>query len=173
MSTISLTINIGTLSTDVCLWNQNGEFISSSSFLPAGWELVDAVVEYLKTDRKLLIARPSAVRIIIELGRVIPPIEIKQCDIKGRSLATGMPASEIVTSQEIFDLLSPFIREILVKIAYRIKAEQALLDAEDQIDNIIKVIGDFRYLDGLPYALGMLLREGLLPDAQIDVIRGW
>jgi rod shape-determining protein MreB len=99
-----------------------GGLVLNRSLRIAGDELTEAVINFARTKYSLLLGDATAEAVKIAVGSAYPLKEEKEGKplttvVRGRSLETGLPKSQKVTSVELREALAPVIRQILNEIA--------------------------------------------------------
>jgi rod shape-determining protein MreB len=98
-----------------------GGLVLNRSLRIAGDELTEAVVNFARLKYNLLLGDATAEEVKISVGSAFPlkcekegkPLAIV---VRGRSLETGLPKSQKITSPELREALSPVVRQILNEI---------------------------------------------------------
>src|SRR5688572_32201824 len=100
INSVQLIVALNTRATELRI--RNGSVIHYwMSTTPAGVELNEAVLEYLKTAHNLLIGRLSAEKIILLLGSAHPPTNMLTMDVRGRHQLSRMPHAVTLTNAEV------------------------------------------------------------------------
>jgi rod shape-determining protein MreB len=90
-----------------------------------GIDLIIAIMEYLKTQQKLLVGRHTAERVIMNIGSALPLDPELTMMVKGRSLVTGLPAqlemSSVQVREAIHNPLTSFVGNLPHTISDRRK----------------------------------------------------
>ncbi|MBI2601005.1 rod shape-determining protein [Candidatus Daviesbacteria bacterium] len=118
----TMVVDIGGGTTEIAVISLGGMVINRSLRI-AGDELDQDIVNYMRTRYGLLIGEKTAEEIKIELGSAHPDFgkekdkkEVLATIVRGRDLATGLPKSIKITSDEIREALSPTIYEMIQAI---------------------------------------------------------
>ena len=111
----SMVIDIGGGVTDIAVISMNG-IVASSSIKIAGDQFDEAIVRYASKKFTLIIGEKTAEYVKKEIGCVQERPEILTCEIKGRSLVSGLPQSMLISSSEIMEALSEPVNAIIEKI---------------------------------------------------------
>jgi rod shape-determining protein MreB len=81
-----------------------------------GYEMDEAITQYIRAAHKLAIGSRTAEQIKIAIGSATPlPVE-ETFDVKGRHLLTGLPTAVTLSSEEVRAAIMPPLREILQAI---------------------------------------------------------
>jgi rod shape-determining protein MreB len=99
-----------------------GGLVLNRSLRVAGDELTEAVVNFARLKYNLLLGEATAEEIKLAIGSAYPlktekngkPLSVV---VRGRSLETGLPKSQKLTSPELREALAPVVRQILNEIA--------------------------------------------------------
>ncbi len=105
-------LNIGGGTTELAVISLGG-IVSWSSVRIGGNKLDQAIVEYIKKKHSLAIGERTAELIKISIGSAIKQANEEKINIKGRDLATGLPKTIEVSSNEITEALNEQLREIV------------------------------------------------------------
>ncbi len=96
----SMVVDIGGGTVDVAVLSLGGIVVSAS--LKAGGDRFDeAIIRYMKKEHNLAVGERSAEEIKISIGTVDPEAPVRQTDVRGRDLVTGLPRTVTISSQEI------------------------------------------------------------------------
>ena len=90
-----------------------GGIVLSNSIRIAGDELNEDIINYVKRELNLAIGETTAENIKKELGCALPLMSQMSMKIKGRDLATGLPATEIITSGQVEEAIKDSIAQIV------------------------------------------------------------
>jgi actin-like ATPase involved in cell morphogenesis len=163
-----ITITIGTLAVDITETNQT-IFMGASTFTPSGWELLEAMMDYLKTSRGFLVARLTAHQAILEAGSALPTDEHRSITLQGRNMENGLPSTFEVTTQEIQEVIGGLLDTIVVNTARKLMLYTLSLSPGTTLNNTITLCGDFRGVRGLAARLEHELRANIMPDATVVI----
>lgn len=108
----TMIVDIGGGTTEIAVISLGGAVIIRSLRV-AGDELDEDIINYMKMRYGLLIGEKTAENIKLELGSAIPLKEEKEAVVRGRDLATGLPKSIKISSQEIREALSGTVNQII------------------------------------------------------------
>ncbi len=134
-------IDIGGGSTDIAILSLD-EIISSKSIRVASNKFDEDIVKYVKKEFNLLIGDKTAEEIKIELGTAmeVPENENEISTIKGRDIATGIPKTIEITSNQVYEAIKDSINEIVAALKEVLEKCPPELSA-DIIDNGIILTG--------------------------------
>jgi len=96
----NMVVDIGGGTTEVAVISLGG-IVSSQSIRIGGDELDEAIISYIRKEHSLALGERSAEEIKIALGSAYPLEEELHAEIRGRDLASGLPATVAVSSGEI------------------------------------------------------------------------
>ncbi len=126
--------------------------IAGSLYLPASHDLEAKVIEYLKTERKLLIGERTAEHMLRDIGSVFfSPEEEQTRNVRGRTLIDGLPAEIVISSAEvrqvIWSTVDSYVRYITLRLEMAFPEEMKAM-TPDRI--VLKgVFGRLKGLDRL------------------------
>jgi len=147
----SMVLDIGGGTTDVAILSL-GEIVTSASLKIAGDKLDRDIIKYLKESYKLLIGERTAELIKSTIGIAYPQDEIKELEISGRDLVTGLPHRITIKSDETELAMRDSLQDIVR--ACRAVLEQAPPElSSDIIDRGIVLTGGGALLKGLDQLL--------------------
>jgi rod shape-determining protein MreB len=111
----NMIVNIGGGTTEIAVISMNG-IVAFNSARVAGDKLNEAIINYIRKEKGLLIGDQMAERTKLTVGSAVKVEEPLEVEIKGRDGATGMPRSMIINSNDIVDALTPVLKQILSSI---------------------------------------------------------
>jgi rod shape-determining protein MreB len=149
----NMVVDIGGGTTEVAVISLAG-IVYSKSVRVAGDKMDEAILQYLKRKYNLLIGVSMAEKIKITVGNAFPDDHVETMEVRGRDLATGIPKTIPVDSDEIRQAISEQIETIVETV--RIALEQTPPElAADIVDSGIVLAGGGALLKNLD----LLLRE--------------
>ncbi len=111
--TCNMVIDIGGGTTDVAVISLGG-IVYSKSIKVAGDKMNTAIIQYIRRKYNLLLGERTAESIKMTLGNVCPSLKNPETmAIKGRNLKTGIPATLLITEENIRQAISEQIDLIL------------------------------------------------------------
>lgn len=151
----SMIVDIGGGTTDVAVLSLQG-VVTYETLRIAGDELTMAIVSYIKEQCGLLVGEQTAEKIKIAIGSVVP-MELlgqdeMQMEIRGRNLATSLPARTSINSIQVREALMPVVRQIAASIKRTLERTPPEI-AADLVDQGIMLAGGGASLRGLDYYL--------------------
>lgn len=111
----TMVVDIGGGVTDIAVISMNG-IVASSSIKIAGNSFDDAIVRYVRKKFAIIIGEKTAEFVKKDIGCVAERPESLNCEIKGRSLVSGLPQSMLVSSAEIMEALTEPVNTIIEEI---------------------------------------------------------
>lgn len=114
-STANMIVNMGGGTSEIAVLSMNG-IVSSHSERVAGDSLNDAIQEYVKKKRGLLIGEKAAESIKINIGSAIKLSDPMEMQVNGLNLKSGLPDSITISSDEIAEIVKPILNKILRSI---------------------------------------------------------
>ena len=96
----NIIVDIGGGTTEVAVISLGG-IVVSNSIRVAGDELDEDLVNYIKRERNLAIGDTTAELIKKEIGCAMPLVTEAKMEVRGRDLATGLPETIEINSQEV------------------------------------------------------------------------
>jgi rod shape-determining protein MreB len=108
----NMIVDIGGGTTDVAVISLAG-IVYSRSVRVAGNTMDEAIAQYVKRERSLLIGERTAERVKIELGSAAPLDEPREMEVKGRHTQQGRPATITLRDSEVREALSEPVRQIV------------------------------------------------------------
>jgi rod shape-determining protein MreB len=157
----TLVVDVGGGSTEVSVLSLSG-VVSCRTVDGGGEGMDDAIIDWLQRERRLLVGRPSAERLKIELGTASldssSAFGLRNSDpratatIKGRCLRRGVPRAEVVTAAQVYEALAPHVDAIADAVREAIEEAPPELGS-DIVDHGVVLTGGGAWLDGLDRAL--------------------
>jgi len=120
------------------------DVIGGMKFSPAGVELIEAFMEYLKSQRSFVTSRLACGEAILLIGTSSEKLSMR---LHGRNLKKdGMPQAIEVTNEEIQTAVSPFMAQWVQMITGQVRAELSLRKPLESPK--IFLDGEFKALNG-------------------------
>ena len=111
-ATGSMVVDIGGGTTEVGVISLGG-VVYANSVRVGGDRMDDAIINYIRRNYGMLIGEATAERIKKQMGSAFPGAEVLEMEVKGRSLAEGVPRSFNVSSNEILEALTEPLNAIV------------------------------------------------------------
>ena len=108
----NMILDIGAGITEIAVISMGGIVISDSIKL-AGDEIDEYIIEYIKRAHGLVIGKRTAEEIKLELGCAMPVKNVKQKEIRGRDLISGLPENRIINSEDVERAMRPAVGKII------------------------------------------------------------
>ncbi|HQT30420.1 MAG TPA: rod shape-determining protein [Thiobacillus sp.] len=117
-ATGSMVVDIGGGTTEVGVISLGG-VVYANSVRVGGDRMDEAIISYIRRNYGMLIGEATAESIKKKMGSAFPGAEVLEMEVKGRSLAEGVPRSFNVSSNEILEALTEPLNAIVsaVKMA--------------------------------------------------------
>ncbi|MBX9704875.1 MAG: rod shape-determining protein, partial [Gammaproteobacteria bacterium] len=100
----SMVVDIGGGTAEVAIISLSG-IVYSQSVRMGGDRFDEAIVNYIRRNYGVLIGETTAERIKHEIGTAYPDSKVREIEIRGRSLAEGIPKTFIMNSNEVLEAL--------------------------------------------------------------------
>jgi len=108
----NMIIDIGGGTSEVAIISLGG-VVAWDSVRVAGDKLDKAISDYIKKKHNLAIGERTAEDIKIKIGSALPQKEKASMEIKGRDLINGLPKNITITSNEVTEAMSDYLKEII------------------------------------------------------------
>ena len=108
----SMIVDIGGGTTEVAVISLGGIVVSNSLRI-AGDELDEDIINYVKREMNLAIGEETAEQIKKEIGCATPLMTQMTMKIKGRDLNSGLPRTDIITSDQVEQAMQESINKIV------------------------------------------------------------
>lgn len=167
-----MVVDMGAGVTDIAVL-ASGQVIEASSVCYGGDYFDDAIIRYLRKKHNLLIGERSAEELKITLGTAIPPLTPLSEDVTGRDLLSGLPKTQAITSDEVYEAVKDAVADLIESIQKVIERTPPQL-ASDIFEDGIVLTGGAASLAGLPEAIYNELHIpcGVADDPQTSVVLG-
>ncbi len=136
----NLVIDIGGGTADIAVISLSGVVVSASIKV-AGDRFDEAAIKYMRREHGLLIGEQTAEEMKIAIGCVFPTEEEMSMKVTGRSLTTGLPQSDVVTSTEMMDAFEEPVEQILEAVQQVLERTPPELAADIASNGIIMTGG--------------------------------
>ena len=154
----SMIVDIGGGTCEVAIISLAGIVHSYSARQAGGDAMDDCIQKYVQRVYSLLIGERMAEFIKIEIGSAYPMAEEKTLEIKGRDIASGLPKTLTITSEEVREALKEPVSQIVDAVRSTLdKCEPEL--AADLVDRGLVLSGGSSQLRGVDKLLAA--RTGL------------
>lgn len=162
----SMIVDIGGGTTDIAVISLGGAVVKKSIKV-AGDNFDEAIMRFIRKKYSMLIGERTAENIKIGIGTAFKREVPVEMEAKGRNLATGLPKSIMLTSEEILEALREPINEVVEAVHAVLEITPPEL-AADVAERGIVITGG----GGLIYGLDKLITErtGIQADIAQDAI---
>ncbi len=143
----SMVVDIGGGTTDIAVISLSG-IVFSQSVSVAGNALDEAIIQHLKRNYNFMIGEHTAERIKIEIGSASKLESPLAVEVKGRSLAQGVPGALTISDEEIREAISDCVDRIMIAIREALENTPPELSG-DICDRGIVLTGGGAYLRNL------------------------
>ena len=143
----SMVVDIGGGTTEAAILALGG-LVASTSLRVAGDALDLAIVDHVRSEFALLIGERTAEELKIAVGSAFPVADVRNAEIRGRDIATGLPRNVTVSADELRRAMDPPINRIVA--AVRATLDRCPPDlAGDLVTRGIELTGGGALLRGL------------------------
>jgi rod shape-determining protein MreB len=108
----SMVVDIGGGTTEVAIISLGG-IVTCQSVRTAGDEMDEAIIQYVKRTKNLLIGERTAEQVKMEIGSALPFNIKERVSIRGRDLLSGLPSTLEISSDEVTEALAETIKKIV------------------------------------------------------------
>lgn len=156
----NMVIDIGGGTTDIAVLSM-GEIVTSKSLQWAGDKMDQAVVNYIKNSKNLLVGQHTAEQIKIQIGTAFEAEDDKTITVRGRDVVDGLPKQTTVTAPEIQKALEDGLMSIVAATKEVLEQTPPELSA-DIIDRGIMLTGGGALLANLDKLITYYLQVPVL-----------
>ncbi len=128
-ATGSMVVDIGGGTTEVGVISLGG-VVYANSVRVGGDRMDDAIINYIRRNYGMLIGEATAEKIKKKMGSAFPGAEVLEMEVKGRSLAEGVPRSFNVSSNEILEALTDPLNAIVSAVKQALEQTPPELGAD-------------------------------------------
>ena len=143
----SMIVDIGAGTTEVAVVSM-GSMVVSKSLRVAGNAMDEAIVGYIKQRKNMLIGERMAEDIKLDLASAMPPKDSQKALARGRDLATGLPQTMEIDSDQVYEALHEILAEIRGAISWVLERTPPELGS-DVMRTGIHLTGGIAQLPGL------------------------
>ena len=143
----NMVIDVGGGTADIAVLSL-GEIVTSASIKIAGNRFDQEIVDYIKTNYKLLIGDRTAEEINISVATVYPEGREEELQVRGRDLVSGLPRTITISSTEVEESLRESVR-IIVHAAKNVLEQTPPELSADIMNKGIVLTGGGALLHGL------------------------
>lgn len=153
----SIIVNIGGGTTEIAI-TANGGIVNYSSVKVCGATFDEALVAYIKKEFNVSVSRGTAEEVKMMVGSAHHTTDVGIVDIRGRNIATGLPAEINLYSRETREAYTDVVTSLIEAIRATIEATQPELCA-DIYDSGIVLSGGGAMLPGLDFSIAEATRQ--------------
>ncbi len=128
-ATGSMVVDIGGGTTEVGVISLGG-VVYANSVRVGGDRMDEAIASYIRRNYGMLIGEATAEQIKKQMGSAFPGAEVREMEVKGRSLAEGVPRSFNVSSNEILEALTEPLNAIVSAVKQALEQTPPELGAD-------------------------------------------
>jgi rod shape-determining protein MreB len=143
----NMVVDIGGGTTEVAVISLGG-IVSALSIRVGGDELDQAIINWVKKEFSLMLGERTAEEIKMAIGSAYPLRDEPDAEIRGRDLATGLPKTIVVSSEDIRKALEEPVNAIVNAVKNTLDKTPPEL-AADLMDRGIVLTGGGALLKGL------------------------
>ena len=143
----NMVIDVGGGTADIAVLSL-GDIVTSASIKIAGNRFDQDIVDYIKTNYKLLIGDRTAQEIKISVATVYPEGREEELEVRGRDLVSGLPRTITISSTEVEESLRESVR-IIVHAAKNVLEQTPPELSADIMNKGIVLTGGGALLHGL------------------------
>ena len=143
----NMVIDVGGGTADIAVLSL-GDIVTSASIKSAGNRFDQDIVDYIKTNYKLLIGDRTAEEIKISVATVYPEGREEELEVRGRDLVSGLPRTITISSTEVEESLRESVR-IIVHAAKNVLEQTPPELSADIMNKGIVLTGGGALLHGL------------------------
>lgn len=125
-----------------------GGVVVNKSIRVGGFDIDDAISRHIRKEYAIVVGERTAEQIKIAIGSAFPLAVEEKAEIKGRDLATGMPKTLQISSQEIREAISEPVSAMIEAVVSAL-AETPPEMGQDIMDRGIALTGGSGMLRGL------------------------
>ncbi len=168
----NMVVDIGGGTTDIAIISLGGIVVDKTINI-AGDEMDELIVEYMKEKHSLLIGYSTAEKIKMNLAIAHPEMEVKEQEVHGRDLISGLPKAIKIESFEIMEAISSALQKITDAIKEAIEDAPAELVSDIYTRGIV-VAGGGSQIPGLDklWEQSLHVPIKIAKDPQLSVLRG-
>ena len=146
----SMVVDIGGGTTDVATISLGG-IVSSRSIRMAGDKMNDAIAQFVRNEKNLLIGERTAEKLKWDIGSASTEAaaEMGTTEVRGRDLVTGLPKTMEVSAVDVSKALQDVVEQIITAIKGTLEETSPEI-AADVIDHGIVLTGGGALLKHLP-----------------------
>lgn len=147
----SLIVDVGGGTSEVALISMGG-IVTNAAIRVGGFDFDAAIVNYVRKEYAIAIGERTAEKMKMTIASAFPLAEEVRAELRGRDLASGMPKTIEITSEEIREAISDQVKGVLAAVVDCIGASPPDL-VQDVLTNGITLTGGGSMLKGFDMLL--------------------
>lgn len=147
----NLVVDVGGGTSEVALISMGG-IVTNTAVRVGGFDLDAAIQNWVRREYTVAIGERTAERIKIAIGSAFPLAQEEKAELRGRDLATGLPKTILITSEEIREAIAEPVRTIVAAVVECIGSSPPDL-VQDVLTHGITLTGGGGMLSGLDMLL--------------------
>ena len=147
----SLIVDVGGGTSEVALISMGG-IVTNAAIRVGGFDFDAAIVNYVRKEYAIAIGERTAEKMKMTIASAFPLAEEMRAELRGRDLATGMPKTIDITSEEIREAISDQVKAVLAAVIDCIGGSPPDL-VQDVLTNGITLTGGGSMLKGFDMLL--------------------
>ena len=147
----NLVVDVGGGTSEVALISMGG-IVTNTAVRIGGFDLDAAIQNWVRREYAIAIGERTAERIKIAIGSAFPLANEEKAELRGRDLATGLPKTILITSEEIREAINEPIRSMVAAVVECIGSSPPDL-VQDVLTHGITLTGGGGMLSGLDMLL--------------------
>lgn len=155
-ATATMIVDIGGGTTEIAVISLSG-MVAWKSLRVAGNEFDNNIIEYIREEFNILIGEQLAEEIKIKIGSAVSIKDLKEIEVRGRDLLSGLPKAVIVTDAQIRGAISRTVNKIIENIKIILETTPPEL-VSDIYEKGIYLSGGGSLLRGLDSAIAQAAR---------------
>ncbi len=114
-ATATMIVDIGGGTSEIAVISLGG-VVTWRSLKAAGNEFDNNIIEYIREEFNILIGEQLAESIKIGIGSAVPLDEVKEIEVRGRDLLTGLPKAIMINDKQVREAISRTVSKIIETI---------------------------------------------------------
>lgn len=147
----NLVVDIGGGTSEVAVLAMGGVVVNKSVRV-GGFDIDDAITRHIRKEYAIVVGERTAEQIKITIGSAFPLPEEEKAEIRGRDLATGLPKTVQITSEEIREAIADPVTQITQAVVSALSETPPEL-SQDILTRGIALTGGSGLLRGLEMRL--------------------
>lgn len=171
-ATATMIVDIGGGTTEIAVISLGG-VVTWKSLKAAGNEFDNNIIEYIREEFNILIGEQLAEKIKIAIGSAVPLEEVKEIEVRGRDLLTGLPKAVMISDKQVREAISRTVIKIIENIKTILETTPPEL-VSDIYERGLYLSGGGALLIGLDRAISAAAKipVKIVSDPLSSVVRG-